>query len=118
MNKNKLRAKIDEKIARMHMHSKALKNHDVKSLSMFCEELQRMGKLLEALEQEIIGLVSKHKISRLQKQRNQMLNIKKFLEKIFEQLISEPLASKEVTTKNNYGFMKIEIVISRPKFHF
>lgn len=42
MNKKKLKAKINEKIARAHMHPRALKNHDVKSLSMFFEELQRM----------------------------------------------------------------------------
>ena len=34
-----------------------------------------------------------------------MLSIRKILEKI-KQLIREPLASEEVTTKNNNGFMK------------
>lgn len=42
LNKKKLKAKIDEKIARAHMHPRAPKNHDVKSMSMFFEELQRM----------------------------------------------------------------------------
>lgn len=46
-----------------------------------------------------------------------MLNIGKILEKIFKQLISEPLANEEVTTKNN-RFMKTKVTISRPKFHF
>lgn len=47
-----------------------------------------------------------------------MLNTGKILEKTFKQLISEPLANEEVTTKINNRFMKTKVMISRPKFHF
>lgn len=46
-----------------------------------------------------------------------MLNIGKILEKIFKQLISEPLANEEVTTKNN-RFMKTKVTIRDLNFIF
>lgn len=46
-----------------------------------------------------------------------MLNIGKILENIFKQLISEPLANEEVTTKNN-RFMKTKVTIRDLNFIF
>lgn len=47
-----------------------------------------------------------------------MLNIGNILENIIEQLICEPLASEEVTTKNSNGFMTIYVMVSPLNFIF